>query len=57
MNDLNNDAIKKRQNQSVLIAIENFKMLKERADSLKEKEHSFLTSPRDYKVKSKMKDS
>mgnify|MGYP006081657545 CR=1 FL=1 len=57
MNDLNNDAIKKRQNASVLLAIENFKMLKVRADSLKEKEHAFLTSPRDYTVKSKMKDS
>jgi len=57
MNDLNNDAIKKRQNASVLLAIEHFKMLKERADSLKEKEHAFLTSPRDYTVKSKMKDS
>jgi len=57
MNDLNNAKIKKRQNASVLVAIEHFKMLKERADSLKEKEHSFLTSSIDYKVKSKMKDS
>ena len=54
---MNNNAIKKRQNQSVLMAIENFKVLKERADHLKEKEHSFMASPKDYKVKSKIKDS